>query len=107
MKQNQEALINKIENLEKIIKLTYNELSDTFNEKIDSMGKNLSERHEPEKREPPNVTHSTNSINIFASKKEEKKEEPKLDLENNEKIQEITGHLSEIDKFLKNISQHI
>lgn len=107
MKQNQEALTNKIENLEKIIKLTYNELSDTFNQKIDSVEKNLSERHEPEHKERPNVKHSTNSINIFSSKKEEKKEEPKLDLENHEKIQEITGHLSEIDKFLKNISQHI
>ena len=107
MKQNQEALTNKIENLEKIIKLTYNELSDTFNQRIDSMEKNLNERHEPEHKELPNVKHSTNSINIFSSKKEEKKEEPKLDLENHEKIQEITGHLSEIDKFLKNISQHI
>ena len=107
MKQNQEALTNKIENLEKIIKLTYNELSDTFNQKIDSVEKNLSERHEPEHKERPNVKHSTNSINIFSSKKEEKKEEPKLDLENHEKILEITGHLSEIDKFLKNISQHI
>lgn len=107
MKQKQESLSNKVENLEKIIKLTYNELSDTFNQKIDSLEKNLSDSHEPEKKEHPNFKHSTNSINIFSTKKEEKKEEPKLDLENNEKIQEITGHLSEIDKFLKNISQHI
>ena len=107
MKQNQEELTNKIENLEKIIKLTYTELSDTFDQKIYSVEKSLSERHEPEHKERPNVKHSTNSINIFSSKKEEKKEEPKLDLENHEKIQEITGHLSEIDKFLKNISQHI
>jgi len=108
MKQNQEILFNKIESIQKEIKSNYNELSDNFNEKIDSMAKNLSEKHEPERKiERPNVKHSTNSINIFSTKKEEKKEEPKLDLENNEKIQEITGHLSEIDKFLKNISQHI
>ena len=108
IKLNQESLEKKIDNIEKNIKNNLDEINDKFNEKINTLQKKIKEKMISEESKPYSTfDHSFNNINVLSTKKEEKKEEPKLDLENNEKIQEITKHLNEIDKFLKNVSHNI
>ena len=48
----------------------------------------------------------TNENNIV-SIKEEKKEDPKISLENREQIKEIVNHITEMDKYLKSFPQQI
>ena len=103
--QNIESLGNKIKDIEQIINSNYKELNDKFNEKLNVLQKNIN--YNKSKDEEKKSYSKADSTNIISKKKDEKKEAIKLDLENNEKIQEITEHLSEIDKFLKNFSHHI
>ena len=109
LKQIQDSLGNKINTIEQMINSKYNEMDNKLNEKINNIFEKGIKEQKPSDKALNQHLDSSNNINILYSsnKKEEKKEEPKINLENNEKIKEINEHLSEIDKYIKSLPQHI
>ena len=104
MKESQESLENKINNIEKKLNLKYNEITNRFSEKINSIEKISEEKKYIDNKIIPHLqTNENNQISI----KEEKKEDPKISLENREQIKEIVNHITEMDKYLKSFPQQI
>ena len=107
MKQAQESLENKINNVEKILNLKLNELANKFTEKINSLSKISGEKKLASQQLTQNL-ESNSGINIISSsKKDDKKEDQKISVENKEKIKEIVEHINDMDKFLKSLPQQI
>ena len=107
MKKAQESLENKVNNIDKIFNLKFNEITNKFTEKINSISK-ISEEQKLISEKLTQNLESNVGININSpSKKEEKSEDPKISAENKEKIKEIAEHINEMDKFLKSIPQQI
>ena len=107
MKQNQENLENKLNNMEKNFNLKYNEIFNKFSEKLNSLERITKEKKLSDNKLMSNLESNKNNINIISSMKEEKKEEPKISIENKEKINDIINHINEIDKYLKSIPYQI
>ena len=107
MKQNQENLENKLNNMEKNFNLKYNEIFNKFSEKLNSLERITKEKKLSDNKLMSNLESNKNNINIISSMKEEKKEEPKISIENKEKINDIINHINEIDKYLKSIPHQI
>ena len=104
MKESQESLENKINNIEKKLNLKYNEITNRFSEKINSIEKISEEKKYIDNKIIPHLQTNENNI---VSIKEEKKEDPKISLENREQIKEIVNHITEMDKYLKSFPQQI
>ena len=104
MKESQESLENKINNIEKKLNLKYNEITNRFSEKLNSIEKISEEKKYIDNKIIPHLQTNENNI---VSIKEEKKEDPKISLENREQIKEIVNHITEMDKYLKSFPQQI
>ena len=97
IKENIETIENKINSLEKDTNTKYDELNSKYNSKIDAIEKAIEELN----NKNVNNLIMDSQKEIMQKNNEAEKRNLKVNLENNEKIKEVTEHLSELDKLIK------
>ena len=101
LKENIESLENKVDTFEQESNTKFEELNSRYDNKINLLEKTIEELND--KFEKNLKLDKKETTTIENNEAHEKK--IKLNLENNEKIKEITEHLAELDKFIKSFVQ--
>ena len=101
MKESIESLELKIDSLQKDTDSKLGEINTKYDPKLNTIESAIEELN----KKNDNNSNLNNKGEIVQQKKDEGKQNLKLVLENKEKINELTEHLTELDKFIKSFVQ--
>ena len=101
MKESLESLENKVNSLEQTLNTKLEELNIKYDNKTNTIDRTLEEM----KNKNENVIKFDNREEAIKDDKEEEKKYKKLFLENKERINELSEHLAELDKYIKSCAK--
>jgi chromosome segregation ATPase len=101
MKENIESLELRVDSLQKDTDSKFGEINTKYDPKLNTIENSIEELNKKNEINS-NLIHKGE---IVQQNKEEEKQNLKLTLENKDKINELTEHLSELDKFIKSYVQ--